>query len=266
LLGALGWHVLLKLVGEARDGQGLEPDAARACESGEEDTVAAEDHVLDAGDALNLEGDAGLEGSDVAGVDAEDFAGGEVLDDDFAGEFEPSHSLPRDLLEKEAVATKDTCTKGLLETYTKLDGRGGAEEAVTVDEVLAAGTDFDGDDVAGDAGGEGDLAGGSVGSVLGHEERAAACDATDDAEDAATTGVLGVGGHLDGGGHPGEFAGLGDDGVVVVEGELEDGHGGAEDAMLHFSPEFVSSNVGKYSVRWKNETCSGMSHDFIYNR
>jgi hypothetical protein len=42
-----------------------------------------------------------------------------------------------------------------------------------------------------------------------------------------------VGGHLDGGGHPGELAGLGDDGVVGAEGELEDRHGSAEDAVLH---------------------------------
>jgi len=54
---------------------------------------------------------------------------------------------------------------------------------------------------------------------------------------AAAAGVLGVGGHLDGGGHPGELAGLGDDGVVGAEGEFEDGHRRAEDAILHeFSP------------------------------
>ena len=33
---------------------------------------------------LDLEGYGGLEGADVAGVDAEGFAGGEVFDDDFA--------------------------------------------------------------------------------------------------------------------------------------------------------------------------------------
>jgi len=53
-----------------------------------------------------------------------------------------------------------------------------------------------------------------------HEERAAADDAFEGSEEATATGELGVGGHLDGGGHPGELAGLGDDGVVVVEGKL----------------------------------------------
>ncbi len=104
---------------------------------------------------------------------------------------------------------------------------------MAVDEVFLALRDLNGDNMAGDASGEGDLAGGSVGSVLGHEERAAACYATDGSEDAATTGVLGVGGHLDGLSHPGELAGLGDDGVVVIKGKLKDGHGGTDNAMLH---------------------------------
>ena len=75
--------------------------------------------------------------------------------------------------------------------------------------------------------------GAPIGAVLGHEEGAAAGDALEGSEEAAATGVLGVGGHLDGLAHPGELTGLGDDGVVVVERELEDGHGGADDAMLH---------------------------------
>ena len=136
-------------------------------------------------------------------------------------------------MQEEAVAAEDAGAEGLLEADAELDAGGGAEEAVTVDEVLVAGADVDGNDVAGDAGGEGDLAGGADGAVLGHEERAAAGDASDGSEESAAAGVLGVGGHLDGGGHPGELAGLGDDGVVGAEGELEDGHGGAEDAVLH---------------------------------
>ncbi len=102
-----------------------------------------------------------------------------------------------------------------------------------MDEVLVARAYLDRDDVAGDASGEGDLAGRADGTVFRHEERAAACDSLDRSEEAATAGVLGVGGHLDGGGHPGKFACLRDDGVVGAEGELEDRHGGAEDAVLH---------------------------------
>src|SRR3954466_12332502 len=89
LLDPLDLHVLLQLVGEALDGQGLEPDAAGAGEGGEEDSVASKDQVADSRDALDLEGDRRLEGADMTGVDAEGLAGGEVFDDDFAGEFEP---------------------------------------------------------------------------------------------------------------------------------------------------------------------------------
>ena len=230
---ALRGACILLGVGETGDGERLQPDAAGAGEGGEKDAVAAEDHVLDAGDALDLEGDAGLEGADVAGVDAEDFAGREVFDDEFAGEFEPGDALSAGFLQEEAVAAEDACAEGLLEADADLNLRSGAEEAVAVDDVLVAGGDLDGDDVAGDPGGEGDFAGGADGAVLGHEERAAAGDALDGAEEASAAAVLGVGGHLDGGGHPGEFAGLGDDGVVGVEGEFEDGHGGADDAVLH---------------------------------
>ncbi len=102
-----------------------------------------------------------------------------------------------------------------------------------MDEVIVAGLHFNGQDVAGDFGGEGDFAGCSPGAVLGHEEAAAACDALEGAEEASAAGHLGVGGHLDGAGHPGELACLGDDGVVGLEEKFQDGHGGAEDAGLH---------------------------------
>ncbi len=102
-------------MGQARQGQGLQPDSAGAGQGGEEEAVAAEDHVLDAGDAGDLEGDAALKCSDVAGVDAEGFAGGEIFGDDFAGEFEPGGAYATDFLEQEAVSAEDTCAERLLE-------------------------------------------------------------------------------------------------------------------------------------------------------
>ncbi len=104
---------------------------------------------------------------------------------------------------------------------------------MAVDHVVVAGGDFNGDDVAGDAGGEGELGVAAHGAVFGHEEAAAAHDALEGSEEAAAAGELGVGGHLDIGGHPGELAGFGDDGVVGLEEELEDGHGGADDLVFH---------------------------------
>ncbi len=132
-------HVFEKLVGQTRNGERLEPDAAGAGEGSEKDTVAAKDHVAQTRDALDLEGDGGLKGSDVAGMDAEGFAGCEVFDDHLAGEFEPGEALAGDLLEEKAVATEDTGAKGLLEAYAKLDADGSAEKAVAVDEVLLRG-------------------------------------------------------------------------------------------------------------------------------
>src|SRR6185437_6817387 len=102
--------------------------------------------------------------------------------------------------------------------------------------VFVPGGDFNRQNVAGDTGGEGDLAGSSDGTVCGHEEGASACNAADSPEDSAATGVLGVGRDLDGGGHPREFSRLGDNGVVGAKRELKDGHGGAKDAILHGSP------------------------------
>ena len=78
---------------------------------------------------------------------------------DFAGEFEPRGALPADLLQKEAVAAEDARAERLLEADAELDLRRGAEKAVAVNHVLVSGGDVDGKDVAGNAGGKGDLAG-----------------------------------------------------------------------------------------------------------
>src|SRR6185312_13998428 len=95
-----------------------------------------------------------------------------------------------------------------------------------------------------DAGGEGHFTRRTDGAVLRHEEGAATGYALDGAEEAAATAMLGVGGHLDGGRHPGELASLRDDGVVGAEGELEDRHGGAENAILHRgSPDLATGKV-----------------------
>ena len=44
----------------------------------------------------------------MAGVDAEEFAGGEVFDDEFAGEFEPGGADAGDFLQLEAIAAEDS--------------------------------------------------------------------------------------------------------------------------------------------------------------
>src|SRR6185437_11168143 len=54
LLISLGRHIFHKLMGKFGDWQCLQPDLARTSERGKEDTVPTEDHVLYAGDALDL--------------------------------------------------------------------------------------------------------------------------------------------------------------------------------------------------------------------
>ena len=102
-----------------------------------------------------------------------------------------------------------------------------------MDQVFLAGGDGDGDNVAGDFCGKSDGAGGALGGVLSHEEGAAADDALECAEEAASAAVLGGGVHFNGCGHPGEFAGDGDNAFIGIEVDFEDGHGGADDFVLH---------------------------------
>jgi len=220
-------------VGEFGDGQGLEPDSAGSAEVCEEDAVSAEDGVLDAADGGDVETDAALECAYVAGMHEQRFAGCEVFDDHFAGKFEPGGSDAGDFLQEESVAAEDARSERLLEADADLDLVGGAQEAVAMDHEFVAGADFDRDDVAGDAGGECDLAGCSEGAVFGHEEGAAAGYALECSEKAAASAELGVCGHLDGLAHPRKLSGLRDYAVVVVKKEFEDGHGGADNAVLH---------------------------------
>jgi hypothetical protein len=136
-------------------------------------------------------------------------------------------------LQSEAIATEDARAERLLESNAEFNACGGAEEPVAVDKVFMPSGDFDRDDMPRNASGEGDLAGAADGPVLGHEERAAAGNASDGPEKTAASRMLGMGRHLDRGGHPGKLACLGDDGIVRAKGKFEDGHGGADNAMLH---------------------------------
>src|SRR5258705_3731507 len=104
----------------------------------------------------------------MAGVDAEEFAGGEVLDDELAGEFEPGNALAADFLQEEAVAAEDARAERLLEADAEFDAGGGAEEAVAVYEVFVARNHGYRDDVAEDAGGQCELAQGGRCTVIGH--------------------------------------------------------------------------------------------------
>jgi len=78
---------------EFGDGQSLEPDSPRPGERSEKDSIASEDHVLDAGNRRDLERDAGLKGADMAGMNPQSFSGLQIANDQLAGEFQPGSSL-----------------------------------------------------------------------------------------------------------------------------------------------------------------------------
>ena len=104
---------------------------------------------------------------------------------------------------------------------------------MSMDHVFPAGSDGDGDDVAGDFCRESDGPGRAAGGVFRHEKGAAAGDALECAKDAAPAAVLGGGVHVYRSGHPGELAGDGDDAFVGVEMNLEHRHRGTYDLVLH---------------------------------
>lgn len=70
-------------------------------------------------------------------------------------------------------------------------------------------------------------------AIFRHEDGATTSDTLDHAEKTSATSELRMGGHLDRTAHPGEFSGFGDDGLVILEDEFEDGHRGSGDAALH---------------------------------
>jgi hypothetical protein len=136
-------------------------------------------------------------------------------------------------LQAEAIATEDASAERLLESNAKLNACGRAEEPVAMDKVFMPSGDFDRDDMPRNASGESDLAGGANRPVLGHEERATTGNAPDGPEETPASRMLGMCSHLDRGGHPGKLACLVDHGIVRAKGKFEDGHCGADNAMLH---------------------------------
>src|SRR5487761_1663063 len=217
-------RVLTERCGEAREGQRLQPHPSRADELGEEDAVAAEDLVLDAFDGGDVEPDGVLEEPDMAGVNLELLARAQVVGDHLAAQLAPHPALAADALQPEAVAAEDTGAEALLEADGHLDAVGPGHERVPVAEELhpRLRLHVEREDLPRELGGEGDHARRPLGGVVGHEERATAHGALEDAADAATTTVLRRRVHLDARGHPRQLAGLREDRLAGVEGQLED--------------------------------------------
>jgi len=83
------WHVFHELVRQLRNRKSLKPDAARAVSEARKIPSPPKIMFLIPGTVVIWNGDVGLECADVARMDAQGFSRLKILDDEFAGEFEP---------------------------------------------------------------------------------------------------------------------------------------------------------------------------------
>src|ERR1039457_947544 len=202
--GAAIAAVLVEGVRQDRERHRLQPDAARACQLGQEESVAAEDLVLDAGHGRDAELHGVLEEADVTGMHPHHLALGQVKGDDLPGQLDPGTTLTVDPLQDEAVPAEDPGAEALLEPDPEVDTLGSAEEAVAMGHEAHARLrcHVDREDRPGHLGREGDHSRLTRGGVLAHEDRAAGHGPLENAADATTTTRLGGGPHLDRCRHP----------------------------------------------------------------
>src|ERR1700723_2394237 len=117
------------------------------------------------------------------GMNAQRLSWLEIPDHQFAREFEPRYALSAELLQQEAVTAENPCAERLLEADADLNLRGGAEKAVTVNQVFLGWTHLDRHDVSRHLGGEGEFSREAGGAVFGHKQRSTAGHTFQDTED-----------------------------------------------------------------------------------
>jgi len=109
-------QILVDLVRKPRDGQRLQPHASWPLHHGQEQPIAAEDHVLDARNSGDLEADRALKRAHVAGMHAQHLAGSKIFHNQLAAQLKPCNSLPGQALQQEPVAAKDARAQRLLKS------------------------------------------------------------------------------------------------------------------------------------------------------
>src|SRR5277367_4026728 len=150
-----------------------------------------------------------------------------------SGKLEPGCALSADVLQAKPITAENACAQGLLESHADLNLRRGAEKTMTVNHVLAPGADLDGHDVAWKLGRESQLPARSRGSVFRHEKSSTSSHAANCAKNSSASAQLRVGGHLDRARHPRKFSSFGDHRLVRFKNKFEDGHGCAQNTVLH---------------------------------
>src|SRR6202790_5133435 len=192
----------------------------------------------------------------------------QVVGQDLAAQLAPCPTLAGDLLEREAVAAEEAGAEALLKPDRELHATEAADKGVPVAEVAHSrlGRDVDREDRPGKARREGDHAGGALRGELAHEDRAPTDGRLEDPADTAAAAHLRRRLHDDRPRHPGEFSGLGEDGLARVEHDLEHGHGGAEDAVLHGVSSEGASVSRSLCVVWPLLPMRGSSQAYTTTR
>jgi hypothetical protein len=207
---------------EVRQRQRLQPDFSGPGQTRDEEPVAAEDHVADAGQQRDVEVDRLAEHADVTRMGLDRFARGEIVGDDFAAELDPRRARAAELLHDEAVAAEHARAERTLKAHREFDALRRAQEPMAVNHVALARRDGDFQDAARHFRGERHEPGSGGCGELGHEQAAAGDRTSEDAEYALGAGRHRGGVHGDRLRHPRELAGFGNDLIAGLESDLQD--------------------------------------------
>ena len=228
-LSALGGDVGNDGGGKAADRHGLEIHLAGTGDDGVEKTLAAEEDVLDALDALNADLAGLAHRGKIAGVDDNLLTGLQIVFHHRAVDLGKRHALTAELLHDEALAAEEAGADSLLEEDGELYARFSGKEAPLLHDNAVGGGDVEGDDGAGEAGGEGDNALTALRGVDVLEHRLAAEHSAECLADTAVGACF----HEHVGAHPAHRAALGDHLFTRLKCAGDDRQRGSYDFISH---------------------------------
>src|SRR5260370_704104 len=142
LSASLMWQVLNDRVSQLGNRERLQPDSPGTSERGKKNSVAAENHVLDARNGRDLKRHARLKRTDMTGMNAQSFAGLQDADHELTGKFKPGSPLPTEPLQQETAAADNACAKRWLEADGNLNLRCRAQKAVAMNHEFASRRNF----------------------------------------------------------------------------------------------------------------------------
>src|SRR5260370_33880622 len=132
LSASLMWQVLIDRVSQLGNRERLQPDSPGTSERGKKNSVAAENHGLDARNGRDLKRHARLKCTDMTGVNAQSLSRLQVANHELAGKFKPRSPLSAQPLQQKATASENARTQRLLEADGNLNLRCRAQKPVTM--------------------------------------------------------------------------------------------------------------------------------------